>query len=177
MSKIVALSKYGFKVDSLRNDWEKVDKSLLHRDTFNLLEKGLEIQVTERNKKGFILDFKVLHHKDQGEEVTHNISNNSSQKSTLNTLTSKNSNSLPASLSLGSDILERDATKRLNPQFELTSKTASVQDNIRYAQAVNIAFHCLGEIDLSFQDGFWIKKGFDNADLVYEEFVKRCKHD
>ena len=45
MSKIVALSKYGFKLDSLKNDWEKVDKSLLHRDIFNSLEKGLEIQI------------------------------------------------------------------------------------------------------------------------------------
>ena len=60
MSKIVAISKYGFKVDSLRNDWEKVDKTLLKRDVFNMLEKGLEIEIKERNTKGFILDFKIL---------------------------------------------------------------------------------------------------------------------
>ena len=60
MSKIVALSKYGFKVDSLKNDWEKVDKCLLNRAIFQNLEKGSEIEVVERNKKGFIIDFKVI---------------------------------------------------------------------------------------------------------------------
>jgi len=60
MSKIVALSLYGFKLDSLKNDWDKVDKSLLHRDIFNSLVKGVEIEVKERNSKGFITSFKVL---------------------------------------------------------------------------------------------------------------------
>lgn len=58
--KVVALSKYGFKVDSLKNDWEKVDKCLLNREIFKNLEKGSEIEVVERNKKGFIIDFKLI---------------------------------------------------------------------------------------------------------------------
>ena len=57
VNRVVALSKYGFKLDSLKNDWEKVDKSMLKRDAFNSLEKGDLIEVKERNDKGFILDF------------------------------------------------------------------------------------------------------------------------
>ena len=56
MSRVVALSKYGFKLDSLRNDWEKVDKSLLKRDIFISLKKDDIIEVRERNSKGFIMD-------------------------------------------------------------------------------------------------------------------------
>jgi hypothetical protein len=65
-----------------------------------------------------------------------------------------------------------------NPFNKHTSSSPTafnIQDNIRYGQCVNIAFHCLGEIDLSFQDGFWIKKAFNHADLIYIEYTKRCK--
>jgi hypothetical protein len=71
MVKVVALSKYGFKVDSLRNNWEKVDKSLLKKEVFNMLEKGIEIEIKERNTKGFILDFKILNHKARKLEEEH----------------------------------------------------------------------------------------------------------
>jgi hypothetical protein len=57
MAQIVALSKYGFKVDSLKNEWEKVDKSLLKRDCFLQLQKGDSINIVARNKEGFIMEF------------------------------------------------------------------------------------------------------------------------
>lgn len=56
MSRVVALSKYGFKLDSLKNDWEKVDKTLLKREVFISLKKDDLIEVKERNSKGFIVD-------------------------------------------------------------------------------------------------------------------------
>jgi hypothetical protein len=59
MNKIVALSKYGFKLDSLKNNWEKVDKSLLNRELFQSLEKGMSIDVKGRNREGFITEFVV----------------------------------------------------------------------------------------------------------------------
>ena len=60
MSRIQALSKFGFKLDELKNEWEKVDKSLLKRDLFTSLKKGDEIEIVARNKAGFILDFRVI---------------------------------------------------------------------------------------------------------------------
>ena len=56
---VVALSKYGFKVDSLKNDWEKVDKSLLSRDVFKNLKRGDELEIVSRNSGGFITEIKV----------------------------------------------------------------------------------------------------------------------
>ena len=85
MSKIVALSKYGFKLDSLRSEWDKVDKSLLHRELFNSLEKGSMIDVINRNGKGFITEFILLNHKDKGEGV------NRSQITSLNVTQNINS--------------------------------------------------------------------------------------
>ena len=79
MPKIVAKSRYGFKLDSLKNDWEKVDKSLLHRELFNSLEKGFQIDIKERNKKGFILDFKVINH-DNPEASKNNVPNTVSKQ-------------------------------------------------------------------------------------------------
>ena len=71
MNKIVSLSKYGFKLDSLRNDWEKVDKSLLNRDIFKGLEKGMNVEIIGRNKEGFVTDLKIIKSltTDLGEDV------------------------------------------------------------------------------------------------------------
>lgn len=60
MSRIVKLSKYGFVLDSLKNDWENVDKSFLSSETFSALRKGMDISVTERNKSGFITNVSIV---------------------------------------------------------------------------------------------------------------------
>ena len=57
MANIVALSAWGFKLDSLKNEWTKVDKSLLNREIFLSLKKGDEIEITRTNDKGFVLEF------------------------------------------------------------------------------------------------------------------------
>ena len=57
--KIVALSKFGFKLDSLKNDWLKCDRSLLNRSIFTSLQKGLELKDLSYNDKGFITSFSV----------------------------------------------------------------------------------------------------------------------
>lgn len=59
MSNIVLLSKYGFKLDSLKSDWVKCDKSLLKSERFAQLRKGMDIDVVEKNKQDFVLNFRI----------------------------------------------------------------------------------------------------------------------
>lgn len=161
MSQIVAMSKYGFKLDSLKNQWEGVDKCLLKREIFLNLKKGDLIEVLERNKSNFIIEFKVLN--DKGGEANH-LQNTCSSSVGIS--------SLPSSHSLGTSILEREGIKHLNPLVE-SSKTPSVQDRIMYAQCVNIAFSKTTYYSY-LDDEQFILGSFDLADKIHAEFVKRC---
>jgi hypothetical protein len=174
MSKIIALSKYGFKLDT-SDIWYKGDSKFLLSEGFKSLSKGITLKGLETNKCGFVTSVTVLTHKDKGEEVIK------SQITSLN-VCSRNVNSgckasLPSSASLGVDVLERDKGKVLDTSV---SKPLSVQDNIRYAQCVNIAFEnqSLCNVNLMYDgDNKWaqrrIEETFDVADKIYIEFNKR----
>lgn len=167
--KITKLSPFGFKVDD-GDVWFSCDKYFLNSNLFKSLKVGMSISDIVNNKQGFVKSITVLHHKDQGEEV-NSSTNFTSLKSTLTTLNSINTPSLPASLSLGSDILERDKGLVLDTS---SSKSLSVQESIRYAQCVNIAFWSLSTRDLSLEASCNIMKGFNIADEIFKEFNKRC---
>lgn len=151
MSRITAISKYGFKLDT-SDDWLKCDRNLINDKKFKELKKNTLLKGITTNKCGFVIDFIIL---EQGGDV----SVSTRQISPLN----------PSCKSLG---LEHDK-EAMNPQR--CSSNLSVQDKITYGQCVNLAFHSLGEINLDFENGFWIKKGFDIADMLYEEYVERCR--
>jgi hypothetical protein len=167
---VTAKSEYGFKTD-INTVWFKCDKYFLKSDLFKSLKKGDDINSVMFNKNNFVKSFIVLHHKDQGEE--ENISKNFTSLKSTHTLNSLKSNSLPVSSSLninaGRDVLEREEVF-LNPQ---NVKPSSVQDSIRYAQCVNIAF---ASVNLG---GFITEEAgiiyaFDRADKIFKEFNKRC---
>lgn len=60
MAIVQAVSKNGFKIDSLKNDWTIVDKSLIDSEAFKSLRKGFEINIIGRNDKGLVTDFKIV---------------------------------------------------------------------------------------------------------------------
>lgn len=145
MNTIVALSKYGFKLDSLKNDWDKVDKSLLNRELFKSLQKGVQVKINERNKQGFILDFSVIPHGDIGVK--------------------ENTNSPLLSLS----IQQQTNSKDCSPSPFNSIRYAQCV-NIAFAnfQDINLAY-ADSEGKLIF-----VNKSFDLADEIYKEFNKRC---
>ena len=155
---------------------------------------------TGKNNKEYVIDFKVLPHVDIGvkEEQISPLVNNAQQvnslksspspiKSSSNTLNSQSNPSKSLNISnsdskegndtfnvpiaLGSDILER-GKQVLNPQVNSTN---SVQDSIRYAQCVNLAFQ---GTNFSQMNKCWyndrIIDNFNLADEIFKEFNKRC---
>lgn len=170
MNRILELSETGFKLELV--GWLSCDKfKVLNKDKFKQLKVNDDIESFELNKKGYVIDFKVLNHKDKGEEVIR------SQITSLN-VSSRNVNSvcnpsLPSSLPIveGVSILERGNLEHLNPQFKASSN--SVQDSIRYAQAVNLAFNSTNLNGFESEDK-WISFTFDRADKIFKEFNARC---
>lgn len=138
MTKISALSEYGFKLDSNPDKWISCDKRFSASKEFKDIKVGSEIASIMYNDKGFVSSVIILNYK--GSEVE-------SDRSSLshNNINSLKSDSLP-----------------------------SVKDSIRYAQSVNIAFQSIGICDLTFKEDYLIRKAFDIADSIYDEFNKRC---
>ena len=151
MVKITALSKFGFKLSN-SDDWIKCDKSLLNTTKFQTLSKGDDIIFDEEsfNPEGFLLTFSKLdvpsyNKKDLGKGGS--LSPNAH-------LTNTNSLSISPSVPIK-------------------------KDRIMFGQCVNIAFNKLIHENANFNfnpgDKFVnIVKGFDDAELIYNEYVKRC---
>lgn len=133
MNRIVVLSKFGFKLDSVNSDWIRVDKSLLSSDAFKSLKKGDEITDLTFNDKDFLIGFKIV----------------------------------------GSD-----KASGARDSLQSVSAPKPVKNPQMYGQCVNLAFHSLGDLNLNFQDSnkdyMQIVLGFDIADRIYDEYVKRC---
>ena len=165
---IKKLSSNGFLLSDL--GWKSVDKfKVLVKPLFLDLVIGDVIDNLKFNKEGYVVDFIVLKHEDQEKEDSNHISLNISQQNSK--LLSSSPVSTPSSL--GRDDSEREDV--LNPQNKFNS--SSVQDSIRYAQCVNIAFNSLNPRNLDFMlDKKYpaIELGFNIADNLFKEFNKRC---
>lgn len=165
---IKKLSSNGFLLSDL--GWKTVDKfKVLVKPLFLDLKVGDKIDSLKFNKEGYITDFIVLTREDKEVEGTSQIASlNNSQHSSV-------SRSLPSSSTKGDVGLERGGL--LGPRLSKWDSfySPSVQDNIRYGQAVNIAFASFngvdGNLDLNFKGN--IQKGFDLADEIFKEFNKR----
>lgn len=60
MNKIVALSNFGFKIDSLNSKWLSMDKYSIDKTPFKQLKKGVLIDSIILNDKGFVTSFSVV---------------------------------------------------------------------------------------------------------------------
>ena len=180
MNKIIELSTNGFKLDEWYDSNDLgYTKKWFTCDNFKIIKKGLFKQL----KLGDIVnDIVEVKGKDDKLYVTSFTVSNDMEggdcfKSSLKSHNLGSVSPLPSSSSLplidGVDILEREGVDRFKPPVKNVS-LPSVQDNIRYAQCVNIAFNSIGICDLTFKDDFLIVKAFDIADKIYIEFNKRC---
>jgi len=79
MNTVAQKCMFSIRLDSLKNEPQKIDKTLLKSPLWNILEKGMTIEVTERNKRGFIKDFKLIRHGELGDKggdgITHTSNN------------------------------------------------------------------------------------------------------
>lgn len=154
--KIKAISKYGFMSET-SDVWVKCDRNILNSKLFKELKKGDEITDIMYNPKDFVVSFRVLNsRKDEVEEGVI-------KPSPTAILSHCDS---PSSLNIvrGSS-LERG-------ECLTTSKLSSVQDSIRYAQCVNIAFASVNLGGFITEEA-GIVYAFDRADKIFEEFNKR----
>lgn len=165
---IKKLSSTGFLLD---DGWKSCDKfKVLVKPIFFNLKVGDKIDNIKYHKgkddKMYVVDFTVLNHEDQGEEGT-------SQEITSQVTHGSESLTLPSCATKGEFVLERDG-KVLNPQQskDLFISKPSVQDSIRYAQCVNIAFNTI-QYNQYTSDESYIQSAFDFADDLFKEFNNR----
>lgn len=157
--KIVDLSKYGFKLDSLRSDWLKVDRSLLNRSLFLGLVKGQELKDLVYNDKGFITSFSVV---GAAPDAQAHIESNSPLLKHLESSSLSGTDSSPSSPNNNGS----------------SSPLPDIDKRIRYAQCVNLAFNNLSsrQVNLDWKnEGKFpmIELGFDLADSIFNEWNKR----
>jgi hypothetical protein len=173
VNKILELSATGFRIES---GWLTCDKfHVRSKPLFKDLKVGdlidnLTYHLDKNLKNEYVMGFTVLKHEDQGEEGKSSL--HISKTNSPSGLNSLKSNSLPVStleVQSGDVLLEREGIV-LNPQ-QFNSKP-SVQDNIRYGQAVNLAFNSTTLNGFESEDK-WISFTFDRADKIYKEFNKR----
>ena len=143
MLTIKKISSNGFFTEQ---GWKKVDRfKVASKPLFLNLKVGDRIDNVKYNKENYIIGYDIV--------------------------------DVPKSI--GVDVLERDGgTVNLPPTSHIyktnsRESPSSVQDNIRYAQCVNIAFANYRDVNLKFQDQMFIKEAFDVADLIYAEFNRR----
>lgn len=198
MNRIIKLSDNGFQLDTgmefIGPKWFTCDKYKIFKvpkmkALFQSLEVGDELSDIKLNDKDFVIDFKVSN----SQILTGNMSgrNAGTKISSLDKADLKNvsegGSKVPTPsdtlIQSGKHILERSEGYPLKTQINVNSeiKSSSVQDSIRYAQCVNLAFNDLAvkglNIDFQKEDGSYpnINKAFDNADLIYSKYVKRLK--
>ena len=179
MNKIIELSNNGFKLDE-PNRWFTCDNfKIIKKGLFRQLKVGDIVndivEVKGKNDKMYVISFIVVSHNDKEGEV---LVKSSLQNSVMSSCSaSPSASSLP--IVEGYSILEREgkcvkvSEEHLNPQFNANSLKPSVQDSIRYAQAVNLAFNSTNLNGFDSEDK-WISFTFDRADKIFNEFNKRC---
>lgn len=153
--KVKAVSPFGFLIEG-RDDWFKCDRYFLKKASFTNLKKGDLISKMEFNGNGFVKSLTFLSSREDAGEP------NSSP------LLKANENNSPAYVPLGSSAPEPNSVKVNSPKSDLA------RDRIMYGQAVNIAFQSLSSRDLSLEASCNIIKGFNIADFIYDEYVRRC---
>ena len=135
---IVQLSKYGFKLDSIKNEWQKIDKSLIRREHFLNLKKWAKISQIEKNSGGFIIGYKIEEQSNPIDEVTVNFQTalDTLDKTSHNVVKNTTREQLKQTILLGSlNILSND----------INNYDLSLPENQR--KAIQTAHSILKELD------------------------------
>jgi hypothetical protein len=136
MNTIKDISTNGLQLNNGR--WLTCDRfKILSKPLFKNLKIGDKVDNLEFNGKNYLVSFTVIPHGDIGVKENSPLVKSSIQLSSLKSSPSP----INVPISLGSDVLER-GKQVLNPQVNSTN---SVQDSIRYAQCVNIAFNSFAQ--------------------------------